>query len=392
MRSDHVRPPVPFTVAHVSFNPRPPDDNPHRLLDTWWSLRDVAQAVARTGLRCSVFQTFGADESLQLDDVEYRFVRDRSARRWFARPLSAFLGPRRLLGALAAERPQVVHVHGLVFPLQIAQLCSRVPGAAVVVQDHASRPPQGWRRLVYRRALGRISGVAFTARQQALPFIENRVLRPDIPVFEIPEGTSRFSPGDVNAARSAMGLYGDPCLVWLGNLDRNKDPLTVLDALSGARGALPDPHLWCCFRAAPLLDQVRRRIERDPALAGRVHLLGAKPHDEVEQVLRGADFFIQGSHREGSGYALIEALACGTPGIVTDIPPFRCLTGDGRVAALSPPGDAQAMAAAIVTWSRQDRTAQRQAARAHFEQTLSLDAIGWAWRRAYETLLKERGA
>jgi glycosyltransferase involved in cell wall biosynthesis len=296
-----------------------------------------------------------------------------------------------LLSSLTEAAPDVIHVHGIAYPLQLAWLHT-YSAAPIVVQDHATRLPHGLRRLACRWALRHVSGVAFTAREQARPFIEHDVIRRDMPVFEIPEGTSRFTPGDRTAARVAAGVYGDPCLVWLGNLDENKDPLTVLAALSRARAALPDPHLWCCFRAAPLLERVRHCIEHDPALAGRVHLLGAKSHDEVEQVLRAADFFIQGSHREGSGYALIEALACGTPGIVTDIPPFRRLTGDGRVAALSPPGDAGAMAAAIVSWSRQDRSAQRQAARTHFERTLSLDAIGWAWRRAYEALLQERAA
>ena len=52
--------------------------------------------------------------------------------------------------------------------------------------------------------------------------------------------------------------------------------------------------------------------------------------------MRAADLFVLGSHREGSGYSLIEALACGLPPIVTDIPSFRSLTGAGVVGALWP--------------------------------------------------------
>ena len=40
----------------------------------------------------------------------------------------------------------------------------------------------------------------------------------------------------------------------------------------------------------------------------------------VEELMRAADIFTLGSHREGSGYALTEALACGLPPVVTDIP------------------------------------------------------------------------
>ena len=41
-----------------------------------------------------------------------------------------------------------------------------------------------------------------------------------------------------------------------------------------------------------------------------------------------ADVFISGSHYEGSGYALIEAMSAGLVPIVTDIPSFRSIAGD----------------------------------------------------------------
>ena len=59
--------------------------------------------------------------------------------------------------------------------------------------------------------------------------------------------------------------------------------------------------------------------------------------------MRAADVFVLGSHREGSGYSLIEALACGLPPVVTDIPSFRSLTAAGAVGALWPCGDARAL-------------------------------------------------
>ena len=51
---------------------------------------------------------------------------------------------------------------------------------------------------------------------------------------------------------------------------------------------------------------------------------------------------------EGLGNAIIEALACGTPVVSTDCPygPAEILQG-GRYGALTPVGDAPAMAAAI---------------------------------------------
>jgi len=379
---------TPMHVYHVNCAFRPDVHDPDQLLDAWWSLGEMAAALGGAGVRCTVFQAFPRDDVRRRWGATFRFVAARRTRvpgsggtslRWVWR-----------LARTGDGAPDIVHLHGLAFPLHAAMLARVFAGTPVLAQDHASRPRRGWRRYLHRWAFGRLAGVAFTAAEQARAYIDGGVLRSKIPVFEIPEGTSRFTPGDARAARQTTGLYGDPCLVWLGNLDGNKDPLTVVEALRLAISRLPDPHLWCLFRSAPLLEQVHRELRRDEHLARRVHLLGARPHAEIESFLRAADFLIQGSHREGSGYAVIEALACGRPAVVTDIPAFRSLTGNGAVAALSPPGDAPAMAEALVTWCAKDALTLRRAARAHFERTLSLEAIGAAWRRAYERTLAGR--
>jgi glycosyltransferase involved in cell wall biosynthesis len=84
---------------------------------------------------------------------------------------------------------------------------------------------------------------------------------------------------------------------------------------------------------------------------------------------------VLGSHHEGSGYSLIEALACGLPPVVTDIPSFRALTGAQTVGRLWPCGDSHALCAALqsVAGSADDA---RRAVRAHFDRELSFDALG----------------
>ena len=83
--------------------------------------------------------------------------------------------------------------------------------------------------------------------------------------------------------------------------------------------------------------------------------------------MRAADLFVLGSHREGSGYSLIEALACGLPPVVTDIPSFRSLTGGGAVGKLWPCDDPRALCEALVG-ARFD-PATRAAVRAHFDRS-----------------------
>jgi glycosyltransferase involved in cell wall biosynthesis len=95
-----------------------------------------------------------------------------------------------------------------------------------------------------------------------------------------------------------------------------------------------------------------------------------------------ADLFVLGSHHEGSGYALIEACACGTTPVVTDIPSFRAITGDGSIGALWPPGSASALAERLVAMSRGDRAARRRQVLDHFDRALSWASLG---RQAVET-------
>src|SRR5690606_31821944 len=107
--------------------------------------------------------------------------------------------------------------------------------------------------------------------------------------------------------------------------------------------------LYCCYGDAPPLDTVRARIRSDPALASRVQLLGAVPHARIQDLCRAADILVSGSHEESTGFAVIEALACGTTPVVTDIPAFRALTHAGAVGRLFPPGDAAALARALIS-------------------------------------------
>jgi glycosyltransferase involved in cell wall biosynthesis len=261
-------------------------------------------------------------------------------------------------------------------------LAERAPGAALVLQDHADRPPRSGLRLLHRRALHRAAAVMMTARGQSEPFRAAKVLPASLPVLEVLESTTRFGPGDRAQARAASGLTGDPIFLWVARLDREQDPLCVLDAFARTADALPEAHLWMCHdRKAPLLHEVQTMRSANPALRERVTLLGARPHAEVELLLRAADFLVQ-----GSGDSVVEALACGTTPLVTDTPALRRITGDGAVAALSRAGDPIVMGDAMVRWAARDRATLRRDARAHFEAHLSIPALGRELRSAYEAV------
>lgn len=362
-------------VLHVSCARDPRGRTGEALLDAWPTLGAVAAAVAAAGAEVTVLQASHRHETLARDGVTFRFVAG---------------GARHLARAAAALRPTVLHLHGLHFPLHARALGHL--DAPLLVQDHAGAPSR-LRAPIHRWGLARADGVAFTARAQAEPFRRAGILRPGVPVFEIAESSTHFTPGDRAEARARTGLHGGPALLWVARLNENKDPLTVLDAVSQAARRMPDVRLWCCFTEAPLLERVRARLAAEPTLAERVHLLGAVPRARVELLCRAADLFVLGSRREGSGFALLEALACGTPAVVSDIPPFRALTADGAAGALVPPGDAAAFARAIVAlWLRppEAREEARRRVAAHFRRELSFAVLGRRLVEAYEALVRGR--
>jgi glycosyltransferase involved in cell wall biosynthesis len=370
-------------AAHISFFSDPQARTPEQLLRDWPSLVDIAECASRAGVQVSVIQACAHSQHLQRAGLNYHFLPFGQGH--------AANGATDCFGKLLRElAPDVLHVHGLHFAHDVLSLPLTAPGVPIFLQDHASRPPRLWRRALWRRAFRVASGISFCALEQARPFELAALIPPETKVYEIPESTCRFTPGNKDQARRGSGLSGDPLILWVGHLDANKDPLTVLDGIRMAVHSLPRLQLYCCFGTAPLLRAVQRRIAEEPLLNGKVHLMGRVPHADVEQLMRAADVFVLGSHREGSGYSVIEALACGLPPVVTDIPSFRSLTGNGSVGALWPRGDAKALVDRLVSISAQPQYLIRSAARKHFENRLSFDAVGRNLAAAYQDLLVRR--
>ena len=376
-------------TVQVSFHVDARQRDGESLLDAWPTLPNVASAVARAGAEVTVVQAAATRQTITRDDVTYRFVDDARgmpARAYGVIPLVR--RPSRIIADVIALAPDIVHVHGLSFPVAVWHLTRALPNVPVLVQDHASRPPRGVRRAAWRAAYRDLAAVSFTTRAHAEPFFAARALSTALPVFEVLEGSSTFTPGEQAAAQRDTGMYGDPCVLWAAHLDENKDPLVALEAFRLAAPSLPDARLWCCFRSAPLLREVDRAIADSPLLRERVTLLDALPHADMEEHFRAADLFVHASHRESCGYALIEALSCGTPVIATDLPSTRRIVGE--CGTLVPVGDAAAMAETLGGWTGDHAGQRRGEARRRFEETLSFDRIGSSLVAVYDELVARR--
>lgn len=155
--------------------------------------------------------------------------------------------------------------------------------------------------------------------------------------------TLRFRPATRDArlqARHALGIGEDRCVgVCVGSLVRLKNPVGVVRAVR----ALEAPHLQIVFVGAGDQDAACRR-----EAAGDARIRFAGQVDDVLPWLCAADFLVSASRSEGMPNAVLEAIACGLPVILSDIEPHAELLRLAPQAGLTfDPGDDTALAGAM---------------------------------------------
>ena len=356
--------------------------DPDALLERYSTLTGWSAALVGAGVeRVTVMVAFTRDAVVQRGQVTYHFVRP-------ALPWPQASTPGRLHRVLAVLAPDLLHVNGLSFPVETWRLRRVFRDTPIVLQDHADRPPRHPARRALRRVgLGAANGFLFAADPQADPWRAAGLIGAGQPVFGVMESSTRLEWIERDRARAMTGLPGRPALLWVGRLDANKDPGTVLAGFERALPHLGDAHLTMLFHTAELRPDLERHVAASRRLSGRVHLRGQVAHERLAAFYSAADLFVLGSHHEGSGYALLEAMACGAVPVVTDIPSFRVMTGDGAVGALWRPGSPAALATALIRCTTTEhQTASRQV-RQWFASQLSWPTVGRQALRIYQTIV-----
>lgn len=163
----------------------------------------------------------------------------------------------------------------------------------------------------------------------------------DEKVVVVPNGvdTDRFFPGPDKGSAPRDRVR----LITVGRLVEAKDFPNLLAAAASLRAEGRDFSLDI-VGDGELREDVNEEIARR-GLAGTVQLLGSRT--DVSSLLRDADAFVLSSRREGLPVAVLEALATGLPVVATSVGAIPEIVRDGDNGLLVPPGDANALAAAI---------------------------------------------
>jgi glycosyltransferase involved in cell wall biosynthesis len=194
-------------------------------------------------------------------------------------------------------------------------------------------------------------------------------------------------PAWAAAAPPSAGRLGDlgldrEYLLFIGNVEPRKDLATVLDAyrLLVRRGRTDLPQLALAGPSG--WGETLDLGGLPPELVVR---LGRQPEDGLRALVAGARALLYPSRYEGFGLPVLEALACGTPLIASDIPTTREIVGtDPALAALFPAGDAAALAELLVGDPdvEPDARGRRRAATKAWTWQATARATADAYRRA----------
>lgn len=199
--------------------------------------------------------------------------------------------------------------------------------------------------------------------------------------FDVPSDSERDA--DAASVREELCLPRGASLIGLmARYHPIKDHQTFFRAAAILASGRPDVHFVLAGDNVTETNEEIARMAGDARLAGRVHLLGRRA--DVLRLTRAVDIASLSSiYGEGFPNVVGEAMACGTPCVVTDVGDTAWIIGDsGKVVA---PADPSALAAAweeVLTLPSQERRALGERGRARIAQTFSESAV----QRAYETL------
>jgi mannosyltransferase len=198
----------------------------------------------------------------------------------------------------------------------------------------------------------------------------------------IPHGvdTDRYAPPPERAAAFAeAGLPGRYAIGCFGRVRAQKGTDVFVDAMCRLLPRYPD--FTAVIVGAISVDQtafaydLKKRIEA-AGLSSRIVMTGELPIEELPRWYRRLTIYAFTSRNEGFGLTLLEAMSSGVPLVASRAGAAELVVEDGVTGVLTPPGDVEALVAALEPMLRDPASAVAMGARARERviEEFSLDA------------------
>lgn len=274
----------------------------------------------------------------------------------------AVVSPALGLKALRAKDFDIYHIH-LPFQtgLEMLSLASLVNGVPLVANHHGEGPSVGSVHGVLRAAynvfyrnigLSRVDRLIFLTQSypRSLGF-SRRVMRKTVTIP--PAIDSRLFHPAANKVELRRELGQDPeakIILFVSGLsfrDWRRHGDHVIAAAAIVKNRIPGLRVIVVGEGelVPMLSAQARALGLDSA----VHFAGKVQGKKLADYYAASDIFVFPSTYESFGFVVIEAMACGLPCIVCDIPGVGELVAHGKNGLKVPSDDVQALATAIGT-------------------------------------------
>jgi glycosyltransferase involved in cell wall biosynthesis len=259
------------------------------------------------------------------------------------------LDPRQILSLARLLRRSgcdVVHTH-LLYSNVVGILAGRLAGVPTVATLHDprlyTRGQRGLRQRIETLALKRAHAVEAVgtliaeAHQRRLPGVRLHVIPNAVITSASPLG-----PEERESRRRQLSLTGQPVLIAVGRLIPEKAYDDMLRAFALVRERHPEAVLLIVGNG--VLRAELERLAAELSLAPSVRFLGQRT--DVIELLQIADVFLSSSLSEGRPIALLEAMTCGLPLVVTGVGEVAPTVADAGI--VLPPAQPARLAAALL--------------------------------------------
>lgn len=348
-------------IVTLSYTPIPTYQEPSPWLQRIDFFTGILDQLALTA-KIHSFHHINYKGRVEQNNVQYHFT---------GLGRSRLILPFRFHQTVKLLRPDLIIIQGFHYPFQ-ALLLRIFLGKKVQlwVQHHAERPLRFHKKILQRVLDLYITGYFFTSIELARPWIAKRQITDENKIVEVMECSSVYH-SDLKMSNRKITATGKKNYLWVGRLESNKDPITLVEAFLKFSAIHPDAKLYIIYQEDDLLPQVSLVIKNN----SNIILVGKQDKSQLLSWYNSAEFIISTSHYEGSGIAVCEGMSCGCIPILSSIPSFRWMTGNGKCGLLFEKGDPESLFQALKKSTELDILEEQNKTIQLFDDRLSFKSI-----------------
>lgn len=301
----------------------------------------------------------------------------------------ALLGGGRFARMVAELAPDILHSQGFRGDILCSRLCGTALPHVATVRNYAykdyvmtyGRLRGQWMAKRHLRCLQHAAAVVFVSRaireMVGFPIDNPHVVHNGVDI-------DLYVPVSQEQRRQLRLSFNLPesrrIYISTGHLDPRKDPAVAIEGvLAGDADGL-----MLMLGDGSLRTELEMRYRQ---AADRVRFVGRVPN--VHEYLQASDYFVSASLAEGLPNAVLEALACGLPCFLSDIPEHREIVSDSELQPfLFKVGQSAALSAVIAGHAETDYSRDSRNARLLVEENFSQQAMSARYQALYAELVR----